>query len=438
MSFLYRNTKFKQWIKQFPIYGKFGQDVSWNIGSLAVLGVSGIILNILIGRIYGAATLGVFNQVYAIYILLSQFAVGGMHLSVLKHISQFADNRQICNQIVSSAITITAIIGGIVVSIAFALHQWVGDILKSPDVAIGLIYVLPGLWCFALNKIFLSILNGYRLMKAYAFAQASRYILMIALLITCVITHKPSFILPIIFSGAEIILLIWLIIYTLTLRLYSPVAPQKWGKWFRKHILFGFKSFASGALSEINTRVDVLMLGFFTGDRIVGIYSFAAILVEGIIQLIIVIRTNINPVLTRLFTHNQFEKLKKTIHQGVKIFYPIMAGLGILCIITFPLLVHLFLPNSNFMDGWPVFCILIAGIMLSAGYMPFNMLLVQTGYPGSHTIMITLTVLANIVLNGLLIPWLGMYGAALATSASFVLAIVLLKIFVRHKLQMHI
>ena len=42
--------------------------VTWNVASLAVLGLAGIALNVLIGRYFGAAALGVFNQVMGAYI----------------------------------------------------------------------------------------------------------------------------------------------------------------------------------------------------------------------------------------------------------------------------------------------------------------------------------------------------------------------------------
>ena len=66
---------------------KFTSDLIWNFFSLGILACSGIIINIFIARYYGSSYLGVFNQVFAIYILLSQFAIGGVHFSTLKHIS---------------------------------------------------------------------------------------------------------------------------------------------------------------------------------------------------------------------------------------------------------------------------------------------------------------------------------------------------------------
>ena len=48
-------------------------------------------------------------------------------------------------------------------------------------------------------------------------------------------------------------------------------------------------------LIELNTKVDILMIGFFMGDYNVGIYSFAALFGEGFYQLLIVLQNVLNP-----------------------------------------------------------------------------------------------------------------------------------------------
>ena len=64
---------------------KLTTDIAWTMGCLVVLAASGILINLIIARLRDAAALGVFNQAYAIYIVASQFAVFGLHYSVLRH-----------------------------------------------------------------------------------------------------------------------------------------------------------------------------------------------------------------------------------------------------------------------------------------------------------------------------------------------------------------
>lgn len=112
---------------------KFHHGVLWNIASLGIAGVSGMVLVYLIGAVYNAAALGVFNQVFA-YILFSQFAVLGIQYSVLRHIAASRDTAE-HRAIIRSALAITACL-----SLAVAVLFWLSadpaaDLLDSPDVA---------------------------------------------------------------------------------------------------------------------------------------------------------------------------------------------------------------------------------------------------------------------------------------------------------------
>ena len=60
----------------------------WNFSSLVFIGLGGFLVNVLIGRMYGPAALGVFNQVLAFYLVASQASVGGLAFSTLKFSSE--------------------------------------------------------------------------------------------------------------------------------------------------------------------------------------------------------------------------------------------------------------------------------------------------------------------------------------------------------------
>ena len=70
-------------------YQKLSRDIAYTLGSFFVLAISGIVINIVIMGFRDAAALGVFNLAYAVYIMLSQFAVWGLHYSVLRHAAYY-------------------------------------------------------------------------------------------------------------------------------------------------------------------------------------------------------------------------------------------------------------------------------------------------------------------------------------------------------------
>jgi O-antigen/teichoic acid export membrane protein len=73
-----------------------------------------------------------------------------------------------------------------------------------------------------------------------------------------------------------------------------------------------------------------------------------------------------------------------------------------------------------------VLAILLAAVVLYAAFDPFDQLLLQSGFPGRQSLLMASAVFANVILNLLFIPRLGLAGAALATACSFAAAAVLL------------
>lgn len=408
---------------------KFQRDVWWNVLTFGVMGVSGIALNLLIVGFYGTEILGAFNQVYAIYIFFSQLAVFGLYASVLRHISQYAENRDRCNEILTSALFLCLGIGSLVTFIYYILSPFLGELLQSPLVARGLAFSLLGLWCFSLNKILLAFLNGLRQMKAFALFTAFRYLMLPVSLAALVVFKLPGYFSPLIFSITEFLLLILLVVFCF--RFFSIVSIKRCGEWFRTHLLFGQKSLVGGTITEMNSRIDVFMLGMFFSDRIVGIYSLAAIFAEGFAQIPIIFRVNFNPLLTKFVVEKRLVELREVIKVFFKKWIKPLLGIGFLAVLVFPFLARMVSNDPEIYKSWIVFIILVLGILVWSRYAVFWELPVQASFPGHQTILIMAVALSNILLNFLLIPIWSIYGAAIATSISFILGIFYLKFIVR-------
>lgn len=425
----------KNLFRQLPISQKFQKDVIWNFLSLAVLGIGGIVLNILIARFYGASTLGFFNKVYAVFILASQFAVGSVHLSVQKYIAHY-ERPQERNRIITTGLFTTLLFALITILVIFLTRNLWAWFLKDPAISTSLIYILPALFGFAFNKTLLAYFNGLRQMKIFAFFQGLRYILLVAFVVIAIILKTSQSQLPLIFSATEITLFIFLFLYAL--RFFDFIKPRKWGDWLKKHFVFGYQSLLGNVLADVNTRVDVLILAFFLPDKQVGIYSFAATLAEGLSQLMVVLKININPVIARLVAEKKTQELERIVQKGIKLTYQFIIMIGLVSIILYPILVKIFLPGSDFMNSFPVFIVLISGIILSGGYQPFQMLLAQAGFPNLYTRLIAIVFVANVILNFILVPVLGIYGSATATAISFIISALVLKILTRRSVKIKI
>ncbi len=409
--------------------GRFGRDVVWNLVSTGFLAVAGLVLHFGIGRYYGPETYGVFCQVYAIYIVLSQLAVGGFVFSVLSQSGEYAHDKSEVRSILSSALVLTIVLSSAVCVLTFLLRTSIAALLESAEVAAGLLWILPGLWCLAINKVLIFTLNGLRHMRLFAIAQATRYLLILSIAVAMIGTSAPGHLLPAVFSGAELTLLPFLLIYFWRSRLLSLRAIR--ARWLRRHVAFGTKAFTSGLLADANSRVDILMLGYFRSDAIVGVYGFAAMLAEGFAQIVIAVQSNVSPILSDLRSRQRMPEAKALLRKVSLWLCPALATIGLIATIAFPAVVRMITENADLADGWIYFAILMTGISAAAGYTAVAFILNQWGHPGWFSGYLAVTIMTNVLLNALLIPRFGALGAASATALTTILTIAYLKILTR-------
>lgn len=182
----------------------------------------------------------------------------------------------------------------------------------------------------------------------------------------------------------------------------------------------------SGSLIELNTRTDVLILGLLLPDRVVGYYSFAAILAEGFAQIPFAVRNNVDPLIGDYFAKAQPERITDLARQIRRYFVPALALLGVGSILAYPLVYALAAGNDGLTESWLAYALLALIQVAVAAYSPMRGLLLQAGMPGTYTLIMLATFVSNALLNFLLIPVYGIVGSATATSISVVLEIALI------------
>jgi O-antigen/teichoic acid export membrane protein len=229
------------------------QDLLWNFGSYAVMGICGVLKYFVIAAFYSPEVLGVYNQVYSIYMMVSQFSTGGVHLSTLKYVAQYAHDPKKYRIIGTSALLLAWFFALVTCVTLWLMRGTIGVWLDSANVAVGLLYAIPGLLFFSLNKVFLAVMNGLSKMKTYAIYQALRYVLMVLVIVIVAVLGLPGPALSVVFTIAEIILSIFLVV-TLRSEISLP-SVEEWKEWLRTHFSFGIRSMFSNVLVGLNPRV---------------------------------------------------------------------------------------------------------------------------------------------------------------------------------------
>lgn len=397
--------------------------VIWNVGALGFLAISGFALNILIGRFYSPGDLGLFNIVFALYILTSQFTTFGLQNSTLQSVSVNFDDKPKISNILSSALVSAVGINLLLLPIIFLLSPFIADIYPSaPNLEQACQLVIPGLFFFSLNKILLAAINGMRHMRAFSVFLALRYMLILVLLCTLISQHVAGEYLPTILLGAELILLPCLIVYLNRIKILSLARSKIWSE-MKDRLRFGMRSFLAGAILELNTRVDVLMIGALLQTESAGIYTVALLLFDAGSQFISAIRNNLNPLIATNVASGKFEALK-TLSQKIQLFLFVIFGFACLLVYyAFTPLIQIIFTDEIFLDAKIPALILISGLAMAGGGMVFNMSLNQSNRPEIQTLFILSAVIFNIVANSIFIPMFGISGAALGTITALSLSV---------------
>ncbi len=397
---------------------KFWDDTVWNYGSFAVVAASGLCINFIIAAQMGSEALGVFNQTYAVYVIAAQVASMAVHDSAQKHVSEHRQDEEKCRVLSAAAILHSLVTGGLIAGLIFMVHPLMGRFLDSQATATGIAYAAPGLAFFAVNKTFLGILNGQRKMRLYAIGQAIRAFGILAVSLLVALTGKEAAVLGLCFTLTEIVLLPYLIIVALPKKV-SWRFEGDLKDWTKLHFSFGSRAFVNGFLAEAYVRVDILMLGLFLSDEKVGVYSFAAMFIEGLFQVAVVVRTISNPVFVGLLSPLDKKGFSRFARRVAGVSFLMSATVATVLLLVFPYFNIVFDPVM-IEQGYPILVVLAFGVMFFSFFIPCDHVLLQAGHPGGQSLMMSLNIMLNVVLNFFFIPQYGLMGAAFATACAFV------------------
>lgn len=390
----------------------------WNMASLLVLAGAGFVLNLMIGRFYGPEALGIFNICFAGFIFIAQLGSFGAQFSILQAVAALRDQDQAAIDDAVGAglrlviITATlATLGGLVLTPLGAM------LYSSKDFSTAWLAMLPGLWAFSLNKYLLGAINGAGHMRTFAVLQATRYLLILVWLGAFYLTGVDGALLSGALSLSELLLLL------ATLGSLRRVVT-KWNLrgeaiWFARHRTFGAKAFLSSAILELNTRVDVLIVGFMVSEATAGVYSTGLLVAEGVSQVIFVIRNVANPPLARALASGDQAAITRLSRQLGAASLAVTIAASLLAYLLFPAFAVYGMGDARFLEASLPLGILLIGLTLTAPFQVFGLILSMGQRPGLHTLSVLLVLSVNIVLNLALVPQLGATGSAIATSISY-------------------
>ena len=406
---------------------KLTRDIAWSIGSVFILAISGIAINIVVTVFRDVASLGVFNLSYTVYIIVSQFAVCGLHYSVFHYSAFFKDSPLIKGRILFTACLFSLGLGIFFAGLTTVAAPLLARLFNSVSAEETIRYAAFGLVLFPLNKVLLAYFNGLRQMKVFSLLQSLRYFFVMLFVTIVAISMMPIKYATLGFFFAEVIVSTVATVFIIRQN-HHKYFSFSW-QWIIKHLTFGINSLPSGIFVEINSRIDVLLVAVFFSDKETGIYSFAAMLVDGLYNLLAMVRINFNPIIVSAVRNQNWEQVKNLHNKSKKFIFFVTIFLSLILMLVYYVMSVWILPTKDLLEGMPSLLILLCGLNMISIFIPFDNLLIASGQPRQQAMQQVMTLSINVGFALFLLPIIGIEGAALGVTAGYLVSILMMIFF---------
>ncbi len=192
---------------------------------------------------------------------------------------------------------------------------------------------------------------------------------------------------------------------------------------------------ASNLFLTILGQTDILLLGFFKGTEVAGVYITVIKVVSLLLFGISSINAIIVPLISKTYATGDREKLQNLVSTSSKIIVCFSAPVSLLLIIFGSTILGWF--GSNFQLGYSALVILVVGQFFNSFIGSVGLLLSMTGFQLEFMSILLVSCILSLVLSIALIPNFGLNGAALSTSSIVIFWNILMWIQVRKSLHIN-
>jgi O-antigen/teichoic acid export membrane protein len=183
----------------------------------------------------------------------------------------------------------------------------------------------------------------------------------------------------------------------------------------------------------IRVNGDLVVVGTLLGPGELGVYT-AAVRAATLVAFFLAVSSVVaQPRMAEMYAQNRRDDLRRFVRSSTLMTFLVSLAIGLVLALLGRHVLALF--GAEFVSGYRLLLILVAGHVLAAASGPLTSLLMMTGHQDRAAVIHVLSMLASTALVILLTSRFGVLGAALGTSASLVLTQVALGIAARVALR---
>ena len=431
--------KLKSKLIEFYSDDKFSDVFSgsvWTIVARVLAILFGIISTVIIARLYSAETLGVVAMVNSFLLLASAVASMGTNTAILRLIPEHITKHSPSSAYgIYKKILVLVVLASILVGVIFYYSSGfiANKILSKPHmvffVALASVFVVFK----ALEQVNANTIRGLFLIRTYAIMQLlPQGINLLALVCLTVLLSSPN--IPIYTFVGGIGVTAFLGCFIVVRKFNRSTGPKDKTKSLAFSYLLktSLPMLVSTLMTLIIGQTGILLLGIYKSDADVGYYSVAVKLATLTALVLNSVNSMVGPKFSELFHSGRMDDLFYLAKKSAKlIFWTTSPLLLILLCLGKPILEYGF--GSGFgIAYWSLFMLTIAQFVHTCSGAT-GLFMNMTGHQKQFGLIMIISAIVNLALGFILIPQLGINGAAISGMFSLVGWNIITLIYIKKK-----
>jgi len=380
----------------------------------------GYAIHIGLGRYLGAAQYGIFGVIISLSTMSFIFFNYGVRNAVSKYT---AEDSTLSFPILISGLKVQIFFGSIITAamllLADIIAGWLHDHTLSPLIRLSALAILP----LASYEIYAGVLNGNKEFGKHAISTVSYSVSKVFAIFLFVLS---GFGVKGAIGGYIVAAIVGLVVargFCHFQKIKTTFSPQK---------IFMFSLPLIGLSTTISflMNIDLVFIKSILKDNaLTGYYTAASNLARPLFYLSAAFAGVLLPSVSMSSSNNDIDLTKKYIHQGLRYTLMLLMPLTFMITGTAESLAQLLYSNKFFMAGKPL-SILIFGYLLFSLFSICSTFITAIGKPGLSLSFALLIVPIDVILNLFFIPTYGIAGAALATSMSLLVGLLVAGLYI--------
>jgi O-antigen/teichoic acid export membrane protein len=402
---------------------KFTRNVTSTFGTQLLMLLLAILNAAVIARILGPSGKGILALTVLVPNVFALFLSGGISVANVYYTGQKRFDLPTLSAN-ATAFTVMATALGVVIAALLYASGLMAKLL--PGVPLNLLALsMLGLPFSLLNNYFVSLLQGRQLISRInlvSLLQRASTVALSLLMVAVLGWGLTGAVLAVLASSVVSVAVLGVMLRRLGAR-FTP----RWNRLVIKTTLkFGLRGYVANVLQFFNYRLDLFLVNYFLGPSSTGIYTVAVAMAEMLWYLPNAVGFVI------------FPKAANTSAEAMNRFTPRVfrltlaltaAGAVALAIIGRPFIEIVYSPA--FASAYGPMLALLPGVVLLGGGKVLTNEIAGRGYPQYNSIASGVSLVLTVGLDLLLIPRLGVLGAAIASSIAYVAIFILALVFYR-------